>query len=249
MRGAARPRRRHGSRARGDEQKRNSRQRPHRTSERIIARETPARSKKHQASRLRSSSSQRAINASRVAFASAWSAASSAARSGAPANRCSDRRAGARAPRLGALGRVDALEHAVELDLLAVGQAGARLLGGRLALGLLRRLDGRRLLDAPELTVARVSAGVAHDLSVALEREDRRRHAIEEPAIVRDDERRPVQLDEHLLERGERRHVEVVGRLVEDEQVRRLTRAASRAAPAPSRLRTAIARAAAAAPR
>src|SRR6185436_12561142 len=69
------------------------------------------------------------------------------------------------------------------------------------------------------LGVERVAALVERDLAVALERQDRGRDPIEEPAVVRDDQRAAGEVDEALLERAERRQVEIVGRLVEHQQV------------------------------
>ena len=52
-----------------------------------------------------------------------------------------------------------------------------------------------------------------------LELEHRRRHRLEEPAIVCDEDHRSVERGELTLEPLEVRHVEVVGGLVEEEQV------------------------------
>ena len=58
------------------------------------------------------------------------------------------------------------------------------------------------------------------DLAVAFERQDVRRDAIEEPAIVADDDGAAGERQQRLLERAQRVDVEVVGRLVEQQQVR-----------------------------
>src|SRR4029453_8759248 len=51
-------------------------------------------------------------------------------------------------------------------------------------------------------------------LRVALEGEDVRCHAVEEPAVVRDDDRAAGEIEQRVLERAERVDVEVVRRLV-----------------------------------
>jgi hypothetical protein len=58
-----------------------------------------------------------------------------------------------------------------------------------------------------------------HDLAVALEGEDVRRDAVEEPAIVADDDGAAREVEQGLLERAQRVDVEVVGRLVEQQHV------------------------------
>ena len=56
-------------------------------------------------------------------------------------------------------------------------------------------------------------------LAVALEGEDVRRDAVEEPAVVADDHGAAGIVEQRLLERAQRVDVEVVGRLVEQQQV------------------------------
>src|SRR5207237_6254671 len=58
------------------------------------------------------------------------------------------------------------------------------------------------------------------DAAVALEGQDVRGDAIEEPAIVADDDGAAGVVEQRLLERAQRVDVEVVGRLVEQQQVR-----------------------------
>src|SRR5215212_8226426 len=55
--------------------------------------------------------------------------------------------------------------------------------------------------------------------AVAFEREDMRRDAIEEPAIVADHDRAAGVIEQRFFERAQRVDVEVVGRLVEQQQV------------------------------
>ena len=57
------------------------------------------------------------------------------------------------------------------------------------------------------------------DLRVALEREDVRRDAVEEPAVVRDHDGAAGEVEQRLLERAQRVDVEVVRRLVEQQHV------------------------------
>src|SRR4051812_46139065 len=56
-------------------------------------------------------------------------------------------------------------------------------------------------------------------LAVALERQDMRRDAVEEPAVVADDHRAAAEVEQRVFEGAERLDVEVVRRLVEQEQV------------------------------
>src|SRR4051794_26772992 len=58
-----------------------------------------------------------------------------------------------------------------------------------------------------------------HDLRVALERQDVRGHAVQEPAVVGDDHRAAGEVEQRLLERAQGVDVEVVGRLVEEQDV------------------------------
>ncbi len=58
-----------------------------------------------------------------------------------------------------------------------------------------------------------------HHLAVALEREDVRRDAVEEPAVVADDDRATGIRQERLLERAKRVDVEIVCGLVEQQQI------------------------------
>src|SRR3546814_4788870 len=57
------------------------------------------------------------------------------------------------------------------------------------------------------------------DMAVALERQDVRREAIEEEAVVADDHHAAREILKRLFEGGERFGVEVVGRFVEQEDV------------------------------
>src|SRR5439155_25867454 len=57
------------------------------------------------------------------------------------------------------------------------------------------------------------------DVAVALERQDVRRDAVEEPAIVADDDRAARELQQAVFERAQRVDVEVVRRLVEQQHV------------------------------
>jgi hypothetical protein len=56
-------------------------------------------------------------------------------------------------------------------------------------------------------------------LAVALEGQDVRGDAVQEPAIVADDDGAAGEVEQGLLERAQRVHVEVVRGLVEEEQV------------------------------
>ena len=86
-------------------------------------------------------------------------------------------------------------------------------------------LDPMRLIGVraqPAVPVGLVVLVVAlepDDLAVALEREDVRRDAVEEPAVVADDDGAAGEGLERLFERAQRVDVEVVRRLVEQEQV------------------------------
>ena len=57
------------------------------------------------------------------------------------------------------------------------------------------------------------------DMAIALEGQDVRRDAIEEPAIVADDDGAAGIILERLFERAQRVHVEVVGGFVEEQDV------------------------------
>ena len=74
----------------------------------------------------------------------------------------------------------------------------------------------------PVRLVVLVVALEPHHLGVALEGEDVRGDAIEEPAVVADHDGAAGELEERVLERAQRVDVEVVGRLVEQQQVRAL---------------------------
>ena len=86
-------------------------------------------------------------------------------------------------------------------------------------------LDAVRLVGIgaePAMAIRLVVGEVALeplDVAVALEREDVRRDAIEEPAIVADHHRAARELLEAVLERTQRVDVEVVRRLVEEQDV------------------------------
>ena len=58
-----------------------------------------------------------------------------------------------------------------------------------------------------------------HDFAVALEGQNVRGHAVQEPAIVANDHRTPAEVVEGFFQRAERVHVEVVRRFVEQQQV------------------------------
>ena len=75
-------------------------------------------------------------------------------------------------------------------------------------------LGPRRLLAPPEVPLAREV-----DRAAAVELEHRRRHRLEEPAVVRDEDHRGVDRREQPLEPLDRLDVEVVRRLVEQQQV------------------------------
>src|SRR5436305_7827970 len=91
--------------------------------------------------------------------------------------------------------------------------------GQRLVLDAMRleRLGAARL--AHPVGVLAPRALEPRRLAVALEREDVRRDAVEEPAVVGDHHRAAGEVEERLLERAQRVDVEVVGRLVEQEHV------------------------------
>ena len=81
--------------------------------------------------------------------------------------------------------------------------------------GRLRLVDrARRLLAPPDVPRAREVERLA-----AFQLEHRRRHRLEEPAVVRDEDHRGVECLQHPLEPFERLDVEVVRRLVEQQQV------------------------------
>src|SRR4051812_16769752 len=81
----------------------------------------------------------------------------------------------------------------------------------------LERLRAARLADPVRVVAPRSLE--PRRLRVALEREDVRRDAVEEPAVVRDHDRAPREVEQRVLERTQRVDVEVVRRLVEQEQV------------------------------
>jgi selenophosphate synthetase-related protein len=56
-------------------------------------------------------------------------------------------------------------------------------------------------------------------MAVALEREDVRREAIEEEAVMADDHGAAREILDRLFERAQRLDVEIVGRLVEQQDV------------------------------
>src|SRR5512139_597503 len=79
-----------------------------------------------------------------------------------------------------------------------------------------------RVLAAPLLQVVDVFGVVALEpdhLAVALEREDVRGDAVEEPAVVRDDDGATREAQQGFLERTQRLDVEVVGGLVQQDDV------------------------------
>src|SRR4051794_36078199 len=82
-------------------------------------------------------------------------------------------------------------------------------------------LDAVRLerLGAAPLGVLGPAALEPRRLRVALEGEDVRRDAVEEPAIVRDHDGAAGELEQRVLERAQRVDVEVVRRLVEQQHV------------------------------
>jgi len=77
---------------------------------------------------------------------------------------------------------------------------------------------GAERLAAVLLVGVEVALEPSH-LRVALERQDVRGDAIQEPAIVGDDHRAPGEAQDSLLERAQRVDVEIVGRLVEQQDV------------------------------
>jgi len=77
---------------------------------------------------------------------------------------------------------------------------------------------GAQLLVAECLVVGDVAREEAH-LAVALEGEDVRGDAVQEPAVVADDDDAPGKGLEAGLQRAERVDIEVVGRLVEEQHV------------------------------
>ena len=81
----------------------------------------------------------------------------------------------------------------------------------------LERLGAARL--AHPVGVLAPGAFEPRRLRVALEGEDVRRDAIEEPAIVRDHHGAAGEVEQRLLEGAQRVDVEVVGRLVEEQDV------------------------------
>ena len=60
-----------------------------------------------------------------------------------------------------------------------------------------------------------VVAFAPYRLTVALERQDVRGNAIEEPAIVADDDCAAAESQEGVLQSAKRFHIEIVGRLIE----------------------------------
>ena len=81
----------------------------------------------------------------------------------------------------------------------------------------LRRFDAQSL--ALVFLVFAVVPVEPEDLRIALESEDVRSHAIEEPAIVRDDDRASGEILQRFLQRRQGVDVEIVRRLVEQQNV------------------------------
>src|SRR3954463_4934643 len=82
------------------------------------------------------------------------------------------------------------------------------------------RLVGVDALPTLEiLDVALVIALEPHRFRVPLERQDVRRDAVEEPAVVRDHHRAGREIDQCFLQRAKRIDIEIVGRLVEKQQI------------------------------
>ena len=81
-------------------------------------------------------------------------------------------------------------------------------------LRLRRRERAGRLLASPLVPGAR-----EEDRAAAFQLEHRRRHRLQEPAVVGDEDHTRVERRERLLEPFEVADVEMVGRLVEEEQV------------------------------
>ena len=78
--------------------------------------------------------------------------------------------------------------------------------------------SGAARLAHPVGVLAPVALEPRH-LAVALEGEDVRRDAVEEPAVVGDDDGAAGEVEQRVLERAQRVDVEVVGRLVEQQDV------------------------------
>src|SRR5690606_16702707 len=99
------------------------------------------------------------------------------------------------------------------------GSAGAPRLGEALVADAMRLRGVLALAPLQILGVIGVVSFEIDDLAVALEREDMRRDAVEEPAIVRDHDRAAREVQQSLLERAQRLDVEIVRRLVEQQHV------------------------------
>src|SRR5262245_40348047 len=123
------------------------------------------------------------------------------------------------------LGLQHARLHRVPLALLEIAETARpvlpRLRGARSrARGLFAERDGSRRLAPADLPLREV--GIERGPTGAVEREQLRRHAVEQVAVVRHEHQRARELEQALLEHLERRDVEVVRRLVEQQHVRGL---------------------------
>ena len=100
-----------------------------------------------------------------------------------------------------------------------VGETAAASVYERLVLDAVRleRFGAAGLLDP--LRVLAPGALEPRRLAVAFEREDVRRDAVEEPAIVGDHDGAAGEVEQGVLERAQRVDVEVVRRLVEQQHV------------------------------
>src|SRR6185312_10943835 len=67
--------------------------------------------------------------------------------------------------------------------------------------------------------VIRVIALEPHHLAVALEGENMRRDAVEEPAVMGDDDRAAGEFQQRLFERAQRVDIQIVGRLVQENHI------------------------------
>ena len=97
---------------------------------------------------------------------------------------------------------------------------GLSRLPGQLAIG--RPVRPRGFLAEAADLVLLIGFEIAFepfDVAVAFERQDVRRQAIEEEAVVADDHRAAGEILDRLLERAQRLDVEIVGRLVEQQHV------------------------------
>ncbi len=76
-----------------------------------------------------------------------------------------------------------------------------------------------RFLAEPAMPVRFIIGIIAfkpQHLAVALEGQDMRGHAVQEPTIVRDHHRAAGETQQRLLERPERLDIEIVGRFIEE---------------------------------